>query len=84
MTKKLYRVRCRGMTTSVGGNLAHGIAFVVAEDAGKAYQMVRRDLDERDIGFDIERELESVMLMAEDAEYPDCGTMLYRQKGELT
>ena len=69
---KLYRVRCRGMQQS------HGIAFVVAPDATTAYKRVRDDLDERDLGMTQDREMESIDLVAEDAEYPGCIRRLYR------
>lgn len=77
MTLKLYRVTCRGMTTTVGGNVAHGLAYVVAEDAADAYRRVRTELDKTDLGFSKDREMDKVELLAEEGMYPDCGHRLY-------
>ncbi|GAF76861.1 unnamed protein product [marine sediment metagenome] len=73
---KLFRVTCRGMV-NVAGNVAYGVAYVVAKDAGAAYRKLRSYLDEKDLGFDGDRELSMIELLAEDVEYPDCGTCLY-------
>lgn len=77
MTLKLYRVTCRGMTSTVGGNVAHGVAYVVAEDAADAYRRLRKDLDSTDLGFAKDREMDKVELLAEEGMYPDCGHRLY-------
>ena len=71
MTKKLYKVTCRGMRST------HGTAYVVANDAGDAYARVRAELDKRDLGFTDDREMESVELIAEDCQYPSCKVQLY-------
>ena len=71
MSSKLYRVTCRGMKSS------HGMAYVVARDPGEAYSKVRESLDDRDLGFDADREMEKVELLAEQADYPECKTSLY-------
>lgn len=71
MAFKMFRVTCCGMQDS------HGISYVVAEDAHDAYMRVRADLDKRDLGFRHERALQSVELMADATEYPDCGRTLY-------
>ena len=55
MSLKLYRVTCRGMTTSSTG-VAHGIAYVLAVDPSEAYRIVRDDLNKRDLGFTKDRE----------------------------
>lgn len=73
--RKLYRVTCRGMLDS------HGIAYVIASNAQHAYNLVRQDLDDRDLGVSNKRELDRVELVAEDAAYPDCGRRLYVEKG---
>jgi len=75
-TDKLYKVTCQGMTTQITGP-AHGVAFVVAPDPGQAYEKVRKWLDQKDLGFNKERELASIELIAEEADYPDCGYRLY-------
>jgi hypothetical protein len=76
MTKKLYRVTCKGMTYSSTG-VAHGVAYVVAENPDAAYKAVREDLDKRSLGNSRERELDKVELLAEAAHYPECGATLY-------
>jgi hypothetical protein len=74
---KLYKVKCRGMHGGMASSTAHGIAYVVAANPDEAYQMVRRHLDKSGLGFEYERELESVELMADEGEYPKCGHRLY-------
>lgn len=64
------------MTTSSAG-VAHGIAYVLAKDPSEAYRILRNDLDERDIGFSTDRELDRIELIADNAEYPLCGTRVY-------
>ena len=74
---KLYRVTCRGMTSTIGGNVAHGLAYVVAENSADAYQRVRTELDNIDLGFAKDREMDKVELLAEEGMYPNCGHRLY-------
>ena len=74
--KRLYRVTLRGMKYNSSG-VAYGVSYVVADDAEEAYRMVRRMLDEKDIGFARERELESVELIAENYRYTNAGCVLY-------
>jgi len=74
---RLYEVKCQGMTFGLGSKTAYGRAFVVAADAEEAYQKVRKYLDEKDLGFTYEREMDSVELIADDTDYPDCGYRLY-------
>lgn len=76
MSLKLYRVTCRGMTTSSTG-VAHGIAYVLAVDPSEAYRIVRDDLNKRDLGFTKDRELDRIELLAENVEYPQRGTRVY-------
>ena len=77
MEKKLYRVTCRGMHGGIVSDVAHGVAYVVAENASEAYKRVRDSLDKRNLGFRKEREMEKVELLAEEADYPECGICLY-------
>jgi hypothetical protein len=56
---------------------SHGIAYVVAGDAGKAYALVLEDVNKRDLGFSKDRALHTVELLAEECEYTQCGTRLY-------
>lgn len=59
----LYRVTLQGMTHNYTGT-PHGDVYVVARDSHTAYEIVRADLDDRDVGFHRERELKSVELLA--------------------
>ena len=68
---KLYLVTCKGMTYTSTGNCPHGIAFVVAEDSEKAYEKLRKYLDENELGFRHERELSKIELLADADKYPD-------------
>ena len=77
MSKKLYKVVCRGMTGGAGR--AHGVTYVVAENPDEAYCIVRAALDQRNLGFRGDREMRSIELLAEQTAYPDCGTTLYLQ-----
>ena len=71
----LYRVTCKGMT---GGNPAHGLGYVLAENAGDAYKKMRAALDKADVGSDRDRALDKIELLAEEGEYPECGFALHR------
>lgn len=74
---KLYLVECRGMAYTVGGAPAHGRCYVVATNPTEAWERVRLDLEERDLGYPHQRELDKITLLAEDAPYPNCGARLY-------
>jgi len=76
---KLFLVKLRGMRSSYSGP-AYGCSYVVAEDSNSAYLLLREYVDRHDLGFDHERELQSVELIAEDAKYPRCGTILFLTK----
>ena len=76
MSLKLYKVTCKGMTTSFTG-CAYGVAYVVASDPTEAYEKVRTDLEKQDLGFRKDRELDRIELLAENTDYPDCGLRLY-------
>lgn len=75
-TKKLYRVELKGMTSNYGST-AYGNSFVVAKDPTEAYQKVREYLDSKDLGFPHERELDTITLLAEEGDYPECRTQLF-------
>ena len=75
-TNKLFLVKCKGMQHGLTGP-AYGVAYVIAKGPTEAYKKVRERLNTRDLGFSKEREMDSIVLMAEDAEYPDCGYILY-------
>lgn len=74
MAKKLWKVTCRGMTC---GDNPHGVAYVVAADPAEAYKKVRASLDERQLGFAKERELDKVELLAAEGDYHECWYTLY-------
>lgn len=74
---KLYKVTCRGMHGGLAYDTAWGVAFAVADNPADAYEMVRQYLVDEGIGYDHERELETVALLADESECPDCGYRLY-------
>jgi hypothetical protein len=75
-SNKLFRVVLRGMTTTMTG-VAYGISYVIAKNMDEAYRKVREFLDDQDIGFRKDREVEKVELLAEDYQYTGTGTMLF-------
>ena len=75
-SKKLYRVTLRGMTYSSTG-VVYGVSYVVAENSAEAYQKVRDFLDEGDLGFSGDRELDKVELIADTYKYTDVKTLLF-------
>lgn len=66
------------MKASIAGSTIHGIALVVATNPDAAYQKLRKHLDEQDLGYGKDRELETVELIAEDCDYPDCTMRLFK------
>jgi len=76
MSLKLYKITCKGMTVSSTG-VAHCVSYVLAKDPTDAYKIMRTSLDKRDLGFSKDRELDKVELVAENTDYPDCGTRIY-------
>lgn len=74
---KLYRVTLRGMTTTFGDGVAYGISYVVAKNAEQAYQKVKKFVDEKDLGYCHQRELNKIELIAEDYQYTKTGTILF-------
>jgi Iap family predicted aminopeptidase len=75
-TLKLYRVTLRGMTYSCTG-VAYGSSYVIAENSDEAYKKVRKFLDENDLGFTKDRELDKVELIADSGKYTDVECLLY-------
>jgi hypothetical protein len=65
------------MTLAIGGNIKHGISYVVAYNTDDAYERVRGFLDREDLGFGHERELEKIELMASEGRYNDTGHLLF-------
>jgi len=74
--EKLFRVTLRGMTTSATG-VSHGVSYVVAENTDTAYQKVKKYLDDNDIGFTKDRELDKVELIADTEPYTNVRTLLF-------
>lgn len=74
---RLYLVKCRGMQYATGNSVVHGVAYVLARTTEEAYRKVRAYLDKHDIGFSCDRELQSVELVAESADYPECSMRLF-------
>ena len=72
---KLYKVKLIGMSSSI--STKYNESYVVANDSNEAYLKVRSFLDRNDIGFVNQRELDSVQLLAEDTQYPECKTILF-------
>jgi len=75
-TKKLYRVVLRGMTINSTG-AAYGVSYVIADNCDEAYQKVRKFLDENDLGFTKDRELDRVELIADSYRYTGTGCLLH-------
>ena len=69
MSRRLFKVTIRALE----------VHYVIAADAGSAYQLVRHDLDTKSRHFNDERALKSVELVAEQADYPECGVRLHFQ-----
>src|SRR5574343_201492 len=74
--KKLYRVTLKGMTYNSTG-VAYGSSYVIAENSDEAYQKVRKFLNENDLGFSKDRELDKVELIADSYRYTDVGCLLH-------
>lgn len=72
---KLYKVTCRGM--NYNKHSLHGVAYVVAPDSEMAYQELLTYLNKKDLGFQDDRELKTVELIAEESDYPKCGIRLF-------
>ncbi len=62
---KLYRVKIQAI-----GSLSDW--YVVAVDPANAYHKVNKYLTDRDWCFRCDREMDSVTLLAEEIDYPDC------------
>lgn len=73
---KLYLVTLRGMTSNSAG-IAYGSSYVVAENPDEAYKKVRKFLDDNDLGFEKDREMRSVELLADSYRYNNVGHLLH-------
>ena len=74
---KLYLVKLRGLSNDESGSPDYQNSYVVADDPSKAYKWVKDYLDKYDLGFSGDRELDSITLIAEAVQYPDCETILF-------
>lgn len=76
MSMRLYKVRLRGLH---GGlvDTDYGTSYVVAEDPTSAYAKVKKFVDEKDLGFQHDRELGSVTLLADEWHCSGVRTMLF-------
>lgn len=75
--KKLYKVIVCGFNGSSPGGLKE--SYVVADNPDKAYTTVRDFLDKNDYGYEWERELDSVSLIASANKF-DSIMMLFEER----
>jgi hypothetical protein len=82
--RKLYRVQLKGMKGSFIGTCygmpigtCYGMPYVVATNPTDAYKIVQEYLDKTNLGFRSEREMDSITLLAEEGDYPDCRFQLF-------
>jgi len=68
MSKKLFLVKAK--------NFNLNDSYVVAEDPTAAYKMLEKYWADHGFGYDKDRALDSITLLAEEALYPRCGTRL--------
>jgi len=73
-SKKLYKVTLRGTYSSLYVN--YNINYTIATDPTEAYKKVREYFDEKDIGYERQRELDSVELIAENVYDTDAKHLL--------
>jgi hypothetical protein len=81
-TLKIYRVNLRGFSGSSTG-VDYSCSYVLSENPDIAYKTVREWLDGADYGFQKDRELKSIELIAEAHEYADCQTRLFIQQPKI-
>ena len=77
-TLKLYRVYVRGGHSDLGTDYHE--TYVVAKSLNDAYEQVRKFLDDNNLCFSDERELDKIELVAENTRYPECKKMLFIQE----
>lgn len=61
---KLYEITLRGLSMPR--------FYVVAADPTEAEVILSKDLKQKDWGFDEDREIKTIELLAEQADYPRC------------
>ena len=73
---KLYKIVLKGLHYC-GCGAALGTSYVVAEDPTTAYKKLRAYLDENDVGFQRDRELDRIELIADGEMFGGCGTRVF-------
>lgn len=73
---KLYRIKLKGMCGLFTG-ASYGNPYVVAENPSEALNKVQKYLNEKDIGFTKDREMDKIELLAEEGDYPECQIQLF-------
>lgn len=73
---KLYLVECVGLNYDISG-APDGLSYVVANTPDEAYGKVKNYLDKEKIGFDYERQLKKITVIAQEGKYPDFRMRLF-------
>ena len=72
---KLYKVTLRGMINN--STKGYGSSYAIAENSDEAYKKVKKFLDENNIGFTGDRELNKVELIADTYRYTPTHCLLH-------
>lgn len=73
--QKLYRVRLRGLNSVISTN--YGNPYVIAISPNEALAKVQANVNDKDLGFTKDREMQSIELLAEVGDYPTCRTQIF-------
>lgn len=73
---KLYRIKLKGMCGLFTGT-SYGHPYVVAENPTEALNKVQKYINEKDLGFTKDREMDTITLLAEEGDYPECQIQLF-------
>lgn len=73
---KLYRIKLKGLH-GAGIDTDYGHPYVVANDPNEAFKKVQDYLNVKDYGFSSERVMDTIELLAEEGDYPDCKIQLF-------
>jgi hypothetical protein len=68
---KLYYVELKGMKSS------YGSSYVVADNPDEALRKVQKYVNENNLGFTKDREMDCIKLLADTEDYSNCGVKLY-------
>jgi hypothetical protein len=66
---KIYKVVVKGNFSNLGKSDNGKVAYVITNSLDKAYNIVRKHLDNHDLGFGDDRELYDISILAENKEY---------------